>query len=316
MRDDKYGYTRVNDLRDDIDHLDKKIDNIGNDNIIKHSTIDEIEEEINSIEKAIKTTKRRNILRTCIKNIKIFGRAMQGVGPYVVVASLVFGLQTAIYDTPFIRQDQFKIAQHEQIIDNEGIFDDKITYVLPETTSTNAAYYSTQWEQKADGKYYRTVKEYKINDKTIEELKEIVSNPNCSFDEVFGKSTSTKYEVKTESEITEKEKQEGKGFKIIYRYTDDEDVILEAQDIGQNIGLSVVYVGFSILLNMLVVLWRIEESDYDFYQHLDRIQRENRNVDLSEAIKLLKEKKIKFYKVKHQEVTLEDPITGTKSTIR
>lgn len=310
------GYIRVSDLRNDINNLDKKMDNIGNDNIINHSTVSEIEASINNIENSIKATKRQNFLKTCIKNIKICGRAIQGIGPYVVVASIVFGLQTVIYDVPFFRQDQFKIAQHEQIIDNSGVFDDKVTYVTPDATPVNAAHFSTGWEKKTDGKYYRTIKEYSIGEKTIDELKEIVNNPNITFDEVFGKSTSTKYEVKTEEEITEKEKQEGKGFKIVYRFTDDEDVILQAQDLGQNIGFSIIYLVFTALCSSLIVLWRMEESDFDFMDHLHRIQRENPTIDLSEVIKLFEEKKIKFERVKHQEVTIEDPITGKKSIIR
>ena len=310
------GYIRVSDLRSDINNLDKKIDNIGNDNIINHSTVSEIEANINDIEKGIKATKRQNALRTCIKNIKIFGRALQGICPYAVVASIVFGLQVVIYDVPFFRQDQFKIAQHEQIIDNTGVFDDKVNYVTPDSTPINAAHFSTGWEKKADGKYYRTIKEYNIGEKTIEELKEIVNNPDITFDEAFGKSSNTKYEVKTEEEITEKEKQEGKGFKIIYRFNDDEDVILEAQNIGQNIGLSVIYLGFTVLCSLLIVLWRKEESDYNFMDHLHRIQRENTKIDLSEVIKLFEEKKIKFERVKHQQVSFEDPITHEKAFVK
>ena len=316
MRFNKKGYTSISDLRKDVDNLDNKIDNIGNDNIINHSTVAEIEKEIKDIEEGIKDTNRTNALKTCIKNVKITGRALQGIGPYALVAAAVFGLQVAIYDVPFIRQQQFKIAQHEQIIDNTGVFDDKITYVVPETKPNNAAHFSTGWEKKADGKYYRTIKEYKIGEKTIEELLEIVNNPNITFDEAFGESSNTRYEVKTEDQITEKEKTEGKGFKIVYRYTDDEDVMLEAQDIGPNIGFSVLYAFFTALCCALIVLWRIEESDYDFIDHLNRIKREYPMVDLSEVKRLFEEKKIKFERVKHQQVTFEDPITGEKSIIK
>ena len=316
MRYNKEGYIRASDVIEDITELDKKMDNIGNDNIINHSTIAEIEKDINDIEKGIKKTNKSNVIKTSIKNIKITGRALQGIAPYVVVASIVFGLQTVMLDVPFIRQDQFKIAKHEQIIDNSGIFDDKVTYVVPSDKPTNSAHFSTGWEKKADGKYYRTIKVYNIGEKSIEELLDIVNDPNITFDEAFGASTSTKYEVKTEEEITEKEKEEGKGFKIVYRFTDDEDVILEAQDLGPNIGFSITYVIFTALCYLLVALWRDEQSNFDFHSHVDRIQRAYRTVDLSEVKRLLDEKKLKFERVKHQQVSFEDPITGQKTYIK
>ena len=39
MRYNKEGYIRASDVIEDITELDKKMDNIGNDNIINHSTI-------------------------------------------------------------------------------------------------------------------------------------------------------------------------------------------------------------------------------------------------------------------------------------
>ena len=39
----------------------------------------------------------------------------------------------------------------------------------------------------------------------MNELKELIKNPNLDFEETFGKNTSIKYEVKDEKQITKEE---------------------------------------------------------------------------------------------------------------
>ncbi len=310
------GYDRAGLLESDIDRLNNSIDNIGNDNIINSSRIADIESDIQRIENNIKVTNRKNIGKICIRNIKIFGRALQGIFPYLVSAGLVFTAQTLIGDVPFYPQDVFKVAQHEQIIDNTGLVSDNITYVMPNSKTTNSAHYSTRWERKADGKYYRMIKEYNIGEYTTDELKELINNPDLDIEKTFGKNTSIKYEVKNENQITKEELEEGTGFKIVYRYTDEEDVVLMAQDVGPNIGFSFIYLLVTLIPIFIVALWRDDESDFDFTDYVNDYIDEYQKVDIKELERLFKEKKIKFELVKRQQVTLTDPITGAKVLIR
>lgn len=308
-------YTNSSVLERDINRLSDSIDNIGNNNIINNSKLAEIENDIQKIENRIKITNRKNMGKICIRNIKIFGRALQGIFPYLVCAGIVFTVQSLIGDIPFYPQDVFKIAQHEQVIDNNGPISDNVKYVMPNSKTINSAHYSTKWEKKDDGKYYRMIKEYNIGEYTIDELREFVKQPDLDFEETFGKNISIKYEVKNEDQITKEELEEGTGFKIVYRYTDEEDVVLRAQDIGENIGFSALYLLFTFLLSMIVELWR-EESDFDFSNHVENYMDKYQIVDIKKLEKLFEEKKIKFELVKHQQVSFIDPINNEKILIK
>lgn len=310
------GYDKSSILEKEIIDLDNSIDNIGNDNIINSSRIADIENDIQRIENNIKITNRKNKLRTCIRNLKIFGRALQGVLPYVVCASLAFTVQTLLGDVPFYPQDVFKIAQHEQVIDSEGILSDNIIYVRPSSKPYNSAHYSTKWEKKEDGKYYRVIKEYNIKDYTTEELKEFVKNPDFDFESIFGEKTSIKYEVKTEDQITEEDLNDRTSFKIVYRYNDEEDVVLKAQDIGMNIAGTLLYLLLTAVPSVCVWAWRDEYSYYDFNDYVDDYIRTYQKVDIEELERLFKEKKIKFEKVRHEKIDLIDNASAPTLSIK
>ena len=306
-------------LLEQINEFDKNIDNIGKDNIINHSSLREAENSLKLINKNIKKANRFNKLLPWIRNIKIFGRFLQGGLPYIVVAGLTFTGQTLLGDVPFYPQkSEFKVAQHEQIIDNTGVIDEKITYIKEGTGDKNQIQYTTKWEKKADGNYYRATQTYEVENFTAEHLKEMINDPTFNFEETFGRSKSNKYEVKKENELTKEDLEEEAGFKIIYHYTDDLDVILGAQDVGENILLSVLYIIVTALVMGPVFYWRFEESDYDFMEHLDRIKTEaiDSKIDIEEIKRLFNEKKIKFELVKRGEITLTDPITGETQIVK
>ena len=69
---------------------------------------------------------------------------------------------------------------------------------------------------------------------------------------------------------------------------------------------------------MPVIFWRLDESDYDFGEHVYRIREEaiEAKIDIEEIKKLFNEKKIKFELVKKGEITLTDPITGEVQVIK
>ena len=306
-------------LLEQINEFDKNIDNIGKDNIINHSSLQEAETSYKLINKNIKKANRFNKFITCVRNIKIFGRFLQGGLPYIVVAGLTFTGQTLLGDVPFYPQkSEFKVAQHEQIIDNSGVIDEKITYIKEGTGDKNQIQYTTKWEKKADGNYYRATQTYEVGNFTAEHLKEMINDPTFNFEETFGRSKSNKYEVKNGNELTKEDLEEEAGFKIIYHYTDDLDVILGAQDTENNILLSLLYIIVTFLAMLPVFYWRFEESDYDFEDYLNGLQLEaiEAKIDIEEIKRLFNEKKIKFELVKKGEITLTDPITGEIQVIK
>ena len=303
-------------LNNQIEELDEIISNMGNDNIINHSSIKEADDMIKLINKNIKAVNRRNRLIAAIRNVKIFGRFLQGGLPYIVVAGLVFTGQTLLGDVPFYPQkSDFKVAQHEQVIDQTGVIGESVSYVAQGNLAGNEIVFTTKWDQKEDGNYYRVTQTYDIGNYTTEELKEMIKNPNLDLNAVFGKSKSNKYEVKKAKDITEEDLDEKDGLKIIYHYSDDLDVILGAQDGFFNVMFSILYILITLVGSMPVLYWRLNESDYDFSEHLKRIKLENDKIDIEEIKKLFAQKKIKFEVAKREQITMEDPITGQKTKI-
>ena len=305
----------VENINNRIIELDKKIDNIGNENIINHSTVNEINGIISDINKDIKKTERKNKRITCIRNIKIFGRTFQGVFPYLVVCGMLFTAQTMLGDVPIYPQEQFKFAHHEETIDYTGIVSDKVTYNNNKDNMDNSAYFVSKWEQKSDGRWYRAVKEYgRFKDYSLEDLLEMAKNKDINFEEIFGKVQDVKFEVSKEVPTEEIEK--GDYLKIIHRYKNEEDVMLIPQDFWANFGLSALYLFLCFIFSMGVAALREEHSNYNWKRHLNRIKRNNANINLDEIKKLFDEKKIKFERKIHPEVVLTDPITHEASIVR
>lgn len=311
MEKDNYIYENINEAEEDEEFLRNQINNLEKDeNNDNSSALSKIEDDISAIKKSIEVTDKRNIRNRRIKNLKIFGRALQGVYPYILVTGALLFIHVGVCgDVPFYRQDEFHVAQHEEVIDVNGLIYDNVSYVDPSANVENTAYYSSAWEKKEDGKYYRTIKKYNVGKYSIDELKEVVNNPDLKFDDVFGEVTKVEFQVKKEDQITENDLKEGMGFKIVYRYKDDEDIILSAQDIGPNFSYSCLYIFFILISNMLIPLCRVETKSYNFRKHLEEIRRRYPNMDLSEIKRLFEENKIKFERIKHQYVTLEDPKT-------
>ena len=185
----------------------------------------------------------------------------------------------------------------------------------------NSLYYSTEWEKNDDGNYYRMIEDYNIGQYTIEELKELISNPNLNFEEVFGKNTSSRYEIKNENEITEEDFKEEAGFKIVYRYTDEEDIILNTE--YMSVILFIIFMSLVGMLTPLIgVVWcgindfRKSYPDFDIKKYVKKYNDEYQKVDIDELVKLFKEKKIKLKLIRHQQTMLINPNAKEKVFVR
>ena len=307
---------RAINLKNNIENLTISMDDLGKENIINNNRLARTKKELKTYEKELKGIKVKNVFLKGFKKLIIAGGAFLSTLPYILVAASIFGLQSFIYDVPFIRQDQFKIAFHDVIINKDGIVSDKVKYNVSSANTNNTAYYSTDWEKKSDGKYYRAVKTYYVGNRTIEELEELVKDPNIKLEEVFKSTPSLTYEVKTEDEITEEDLKEGSGFKIVHRYKDREDVMLIAQDIGQNAGFSVIYVLVTVLIELFAHFCIKEGKKYDFKDFVKTVDCHFPEVDLKEVIDLLDEGKIKLETIEHPNVNLIDPIDNNMVNVR
>lgn len=307
-------YTIVKKLTDKVEELDKKIDNIGDDNIVGHSTVDDINGLIKDINKDIKKVNRKNRVMTSIKNIRIFGTCIRFFFPFLIAIGLAFGVHNMCTgDIPFYPQDVFKFAHHNENIDKTGIVSDDVVYSNDKSNRGNSAEIITKWEQKPDGRWYRAIKTYNSTDNyTLEQLLEYAKDENLNIEKVFGKVDDVKFEVK--NSLSQEDIEQGDYLKIIYRHNNEEDVMLLPQDLWPNIGYSVLFLFFLFVTEAGAVMWR-GDSNYDPEKSWKKFEEKYKKIDIEELKKLFAAKKIKFERRIHPEVTLEDPITGEKTKV-
>lgn len=288
----------VQNIKENIAKLDNKIDDIDNSNIINNSSKEQAVVLINDIENSIRKVKGENIRRFWVKNIKIFGRLLQGVFPYIVAVALPFTGQTLLGDIPFYRQEEFKFAHYEETVDASGIIDNKVIYNLDEKETLDTATFISKWEQKSDGKWYRSIKEYESTyNYSVDDLMTMANNNNLNFEKVFGKQKKISFEVREE----EPKEENIDYIKFVRHSINHEDVMYLPQDSLSNLGYTAATVFFAISFVFCILSWRVNQSNYDFNEHCKNIRNKYPNINIAAVKELFKEQKIRFERFAHQE---------------
>ena len=311
-------YSFIQQLNSDINKLDQKIDNVGYDNIINHSTVKEMEESVNDIDRRIRIIDKENAKRFCIKNIKLFGKLLHRVYPYVVVAGLVFGGQSLIGDVPFIQQDQIKFAQTQVVLDSDANLEKTKDYIIAAQKNEDyAVTYYTKWELKQDGYYYRTIKKYKLKYYKNRMYNNLLDENNKNkMSDIYDEPYSIDYEKKDPSELTQDEIEKEEYIRYVFHLQDEEDIIIEAQDMSYNLILSGVYLFGAATFITIMYFMRKHYSRFDYYKAIDIVKHSYPEIDIEKLKKLFKAKKIKYEVIKKQQATLTDPIDNKRSIIR
>ena len=319
MKEDSY--TLVNNIDGNIIKLNDKIDNLGNDNIISHSSLDEAEDLVKTINSDIRKIERDNIMKSCIKGVRVFGTILKHIAPYILVAGLVFGAQTLTFDTPFVRQNQTRIAESTYTTTNLEYTNKDLNYVLPsEKDKKSDATFISKWEKKIDGKYYRTIKEYKFdyNTDSLNLLLNLLDrSKDDKFDNIIQRPKSTKVECKTEDEITNEELEQGDFIQLIDRHYDEEDIIYAIQDVTPNILFTLFFLLITGGISSIIGTYRIKkDNNRQFFYKLQELDAIYKRINIDELKKRFKEGKIRLERVKKGDVILIDPITNKKSVVR
>ena len=305
----------VEKVLDDICDLDKKIGDIGKDNIISHSSLDEASEMVKGIDKEINNIKGINRKRTAIKGVKVFGRLLKEALPYVVVAGILFGGQSLIIDPPFIKQDVVKIADYEKTIDNTGATTKKLNYVESDEKSyDNLLSYTSKWEKKQDGFYYQTIKEYEFRyQDDVQKVYDNFINENVTdkLEGITQKAKSTKYLKKAPDELTPEELAKDDYIKLMYHTHDENDIIIEAQSDSSNTQGNIIYI-LMVVLACACGLTLENLKGFYIIKYLKELKEKYPSIDIKDLVKLFEEERIKVSVIRKQQVNLIDPITGEK----
>jgi hypothetical protein len=252
--------------------------------------------EIDLLESEIKYSSLVNVRIKAIRNLKITARALQLVAPYAITAGIVAGEFAFLGDIPFYPNDEWK--KYSKIMtefDNAGNIRTEQQYDSFEVNgdtldnSDSMLYYYSEWEKSDDGFYSRTVQTYSIKKKSFEDIMELFKKEDLKLEDVLGEpSTNIK---ETKNNLIEDEIQEKSIIKAVIYEEDKDDYIIHKETVGENIGLSVLYVLVTIFSELAPLYYRSEHSSFDFSDCVDEIKRKYKPLDIDTIIKKLELKR-------------------------
>lgn len=256
----------------------------------------QMKQEIEELEFEIKNSKPINAKIKALRNLKITGRALQLAAPYVLTAGIVAGGFTLLGDIPFYPNDEWKIDSNVMTeLDNAGNirteqqYDDFKVNDNTVDNSDSMLYYYSEWRKNDDGVYSRTVQTYSIKEKSIEDIMELFKEEDLKLEDVLGEPSSNIKETK--NNLTEDEIQEKSIIKAIIYNKDENNYIMHKETVGENIGLSVLYLIVTIFAELAPLYYRSEFSSFDFSDCVDEIKRSHQPLDIDTITKKLELKK-------------------------
>lgn len=319
----KYIYDEKLELEQDVNKLDKKIEDLKYANIVSNKMQDSINEDIKNIGNKIRNINIHNIECDLIRKAKVLGKFVLRALPYVIIANIILGFHLFVFrEFPFYRDLEKHYPRHEVTLDKDVMIDN--VEGIKQTRYNNAvkytdgkAFYTTKWELGEDNKYHRLMKEYDVSDFTPEELQKIVDKPEVELEDILYRYRSEKEEIKDKEELTPEELNKDDNVRFIYHYIDENDFVMEIQSPPNNIGFTLAYLILTIASSGVLFFSRRENNyNEEFIKELEKIKKRYTKTDIEEIKKLFKENKIKFELVKKGEVTLTDPIDGSKIYVK
>ncbi len=235
----------------------------------KQRLLQQMEKEIESLEKEIKQQKLRNLKINSVKNLKITARVLQLIAPYVVSASIVTWFFFSNGIIPFHRDKREIYSRVMTEFDNLGNIRYEQQYADFDDQNNVFKFYS-QWQLQADGFYTRTIKTYNIEEKTYEELRELFNKENLTLEDFLGKPILTIKETK--NNLTDDELNKEPFMQAIIYNVDENDFIIQeesfAEDMYSTIGYFFLLGGVEFVLRFL----RSEFSSFNFRKYVERVK--------------------------------------------
>lgn len=319
----RYVYDEKLELEQEVNKLDKKIEDLKYANIVSNKKQESINEDIKNISIKIRDINIHNIECALIRKVKVLGKYVLRAIPYTIIASLFLGFHLFVFrEYPFYRDLEKRYPLHEVTLYKDVMIDK-----LEETGQVRSnnevyytsgeAFYTTKWELGEDNKYHRLIKGYEVSNITPDELKILVDKPKVELEDILYRYRSEKEEIKDKEELTDEELNKEDTVRFIYHYIDENDFVMEIQSPTNNLGFTLAYLILTISASGVLFFGRREKKyNENFIKEVEKIKKRYSKTDIKEIKKLFKENKIKFELVKRGEVTMTDPITNEKTRIR
>lgn len=280
-------------------------DNIKKEREKEHFLI-ERKNEIETLEKQLKYIKFTNLKKSAIKNFKISLKALQLVGPYVLMCgSMVLVSKLIGIGFPFYNQDILKkSADVIKEFDNLGNvrYEEEYTFYNDKTEPTDKLRYYTKWESNDDGTYSRYMETYNAKKlETEEDFKKIFNKENIDFVELFGKPITRIQETK--NNLTEEElNYENYMQAVLYDYATD-DYIYSVESAKENVFSTGIYIIACVFGGFAVYFLRNKFSTFDFYLSVDDIKESYPPIDkqvLTKKLSIRKDNYDRLIRGKHE----------------
>lgn len=261
-----------------------------NQRLEKKKMLLKMKKEIETLENELKHSKLANLKISTIKNLKISLRFMQRIAPYVLVAGIMAGgCKLVGCGLPFYSGDTFKINLNTmKEFDNLGNIRYEKQYDDYED-SNNILHYYSQWKQGNDGFYSRDVETYELDEFTEEEIQKLFDKEDLKLSDVFGKPASKKKETK--NNLTEEDLQQKDYLQAIIYNEDENDYIIHKETVGENVAITIMYLFFTGLVELLPLFIRCEISNFRFRDCVEKIKRKHPAIDEEELQRKLEIKR-------------------------
>ncbi len=251
----------------------------------------QMQKEVIDLEHQIKYAKLTNFKNGTIKNLRISARFGQRIAPYVLVAGIMAGGCKLIgAGLPFIPDELHIISHIMNEFDNQGNIRYEQQYESFGDEDNTLSFYS-KWILQEDGFYMRNIKTFDVEKMKKDDILKLFNNPEeiKSLEEVLGKPVDEKKEYKNKLDIPEEENID--FLQAITYDVDKEDYIIVKESMGDNIGITIIYLLLTALAESIPLFIRSEVSSFDFGDCVYDIKRRYKKVDVENLTKKLEIKR-------------------------
>lgn len=253
----------------------------------------ELEEKIIDLEKEINDIKVSNGKKRVIKNLKISKTAMHRVAPYVLSCGIIAGtLKLAGVGFPFVMDDIKKCADVKSEFDASGrlIKNEKIygSYEMVDESRINRLIIYSKWNKIDNNKYERNVTSYRLDKKDLSYVLSLGNIEELNVENILGIPYMS--QVETRYNVNNIDNKNGYIRVIVYN-KDKNDYVMIKEPIGDNIGISCLYILLCLLSILGIGIYRNSFSKFDYDYEVSKIKLDYYEDDITELEEELERKK-------------------------
>ena len=255
----------------------------------KKKMILEIKKEIQKLEYDIKHAKISNLKINMLRGLKISLRVGQLISPYIVSASITWGVFSALGTTPFITDEYKKSLERKEEINSFGNIKYEEQYDGFESAKGTITYVG-MWNKQDDGFYSREIKTYSTENVEKDIIEKIINDIDInSLEDIFGNNVSYKKQI--QNNLTDEEIQTQPYLEAIIYSTLDDDFIVVKEELVKNSFYTLLWIFVTILAEIATLFVRKEISSFDFKNCVKKIKEKHPLIDEEELVKKLEIKR-------------------------